>query len=187
MKGLESLTREARSLDVVEFKKRHGGLYLLGTIPAEPEDDWSFTTDIRGFDSLGQRSVRPSREADMDRIGAMTTPSLWPVEKSDRNTWRRRITVGRATNNDVIIRHHSISKLHAQLQLGALSLIGLGRSGELHLSDAGSQNGTYLSDRRLLPEETEPVKSGAHIRFGDVACKLLDAEALHRNLRMVAR
>jgi hypothetical protein len=44
------------------------------------------------------------------------------VEKTDRNMWKSRISVGRATNNDLIIRHDSVSKLHPPRGPSALSI-----------------------------------------------------------------
>lgn len=182
MLELNPVRLAAKTLDGATFKRRYPGLYLLGSIPMDLDDDWSFSTDIRAFDYADRptlRSLAPSPAAPE----AAAANAIWAVEKSDRNDWRRRISVGRATNNDVVIRHDSLSKLHAHFHYGTLARLGLSRTGELLLTDAGSSNGTYVGARRLLEDETEPVASGARLRFGDVQCQLLDSDALYTTLQ----
>lgn len=177
---LAQLKHEARVHDEDTFTRRHAGWWLLGYIPRERDDDddeWSFATDVRAIDSRGLatpgRSMPPG---DAERL-------LWRIEKTDRNTWKSRISVGRATNNDIVIRHDSVSKLHAHFHQGALARLKL--SDGLLLADVGSANGTTLDGRPLPVDDTVTVKSGAHIEFGNIHCELFDVKALFKRLRMM--
>jgi hypothetical protein len=183
MVDLFSVRSDAQTSDVGEFKRRFPGLYLLGAIPADPDDEWSFGTDIRSFGARDRPTIRSLSESAPERSSAPPEPFLRRVEKSDRNPWRSRISVGRAPNNDLILRHHSISKLHAHVHVGTLARLGLSHGGELLLEDAGSMNGTRVEGRRLQADQTVKVASGARLRFGDVECQLLDAAALYASLR----
>ena len=44
-------------------------------------------------------------------------------------------------------------------------------NGEILLTDRGSKNGTYLNDKRLVPDKEIPIKRGDNVRFAD---RLLD-------------
>jgi len=176
---LVELKLQSIDLEPPAFCDRHSGYYLLGRLPADSGDDWSFATDVRAFGS-GPGSDSPFRGTPTgDRL-------LWKVEKSDRNTWKRRISIGRAGNNDIIIRHHTISKLHAHFLFGMLAkLRQLSPSADLFLSDVGSSNGSSIAGRRLGEGEVVPVTSGSRIVFGGVQCQLLDAAELYRTLRSI--
>jgi len=178
-KLLRDLKQRALALELDEFCRQHEGYYLLGQLPAEDEDDWSFATDVQVFDDVPGRRSSKQATSGGERL-------LWKVEKTDRNAWKRRVSVGRATNNDIIIRHHSISKLHAHFLFGTLvKLRHLSPSADLLLADVGSANGTSIDGRRLEPDETDPVYTGNRLVFGDVSCELLDAKALYKKLRAI--
>lgn len=86
-----------------------------------------------------------------------------------------RISIGRALNKDIVLRHASISKFHAYFQLDAPNLCSL--------SDAGSKNGTLLNGTRIAPREVVEVVSGDRVTFGSVSTLVLDARTLHHVLR----
>jgi hypothetical protein len=67
------------------------------------------------------------------------------------------LTVGRTQNNDVVIKHPTISKLHAVFHL---------REGKWLIEDKGSSNGTFLGDDELVPDRKYEVSDGARIRLG---------------------
>jgi hypothetical protein len=176
---IQTLKQQSIELDEVTFCARHEGHYLLGRLPTEAGDEWSFATDVRMFGAGPGRGSILRDTPTGDRV-------LWKVEKTDRNTWKRRISIGRTRNNDVIIRHHSVSKLHAHFHFGMLAkLRSLSPSAELMLSDAGSSNGTAVDGRRLAEGDVVPVGTGSRIQLGSVQCQLLDAKALYQTLRSI--
>ncbi|MGH7436968.1 MAG: FHA domain-containing protein [Polyangiaceae bacterium] len=86
----------------------------------------------------------------------------------------RRVSLGRATNNDVVLRHSSVSKFHASLDPRPEETV--------MVMDAASTNGTSLNDVRLqrrVPAEAVP---GDHLRFGNVEAVLWSAHALWASL-----
>jgi hypothetical protein len=85
-----------------------------------------------------------------------------------------RISIGRARNNDIVLRHTSVSKFHAWLELG--------EDEELRLGDARSTNRTRLNGRALT-RELEPVSAGDQLVFGSVAATLCATDVLWEALR----
>jgi hypothetical protein len=176
---LQELKLQSIALDASEFCEQHGGYYLLGRMPADAVDEWSFVTDVRVFGfGPGSESILQGASTE-DRL-------LWKVEKTDRNAWKRRISVGRARNNDIIIRHHTVSKLHAHFLFGMLAKLQQMRPlADLMLSDVGSSNGSSVDGRRLEEGDVVPVSSGSRVLFGSVGCQLLDASELYQTLRSI--
>lgn len=100
--------------------------------------------------------------------------TVLPISKNADNPFQSHVSIGRARNCDLVIRHRAVSKLHARFRID---------QAELALSDAGSQNGTFVNGKRLLPNESVPVKSSDQLVFGTVAARTLDAEAVYELLR----
>ena len=85
------------------------------------------------------------------------------------------ITIGRTSNNDLMLPSKHISKFHAYFRL-------LG--GRLELGDAGSRNGTWVGPQRLEPKAAPvPVKAGDRLRFGNFDFRLVDAGSCWDELR----
>jgi len=175
---LSTLIKQAQDLDEESFTRRHEGLYLLGQYPAPEEDMWSFSTDIRSFDHApgAPRGLSSTSQAPLVRF-------VLRVEKTDRNTWRRRISVGRATNNDLIIRHESVSKLHAHFHYGSNVRLDQSHDATLMIDDVGSANGTRVNDRALKRDKPKAVHVTDRIAFGEIKCRLLDATGLYHAIK----
>jgi hypothetical protein len=81
-----------------------------------------------------------------------------------------RVTIGRATNNDIVLWHESVSKMHAFFHhdedVGWV------------LEDAGSTNGTLADGVVLAAGEPVPIKSGSSIVFGSLSCAVIGAGEL---------
>ena len=89
-----------------------------------------------------------------------------------QSAFRKRISVGRATNQDILLRDASVSKSHAWFEVD--------ETGTFHVADAGSTNGTKIENDTLEPRSTTPVQPGQLITFGSVEALLVDAESLWR-------
>ena len=81
-----------------------------------------------------------------------------------------RISVGRASNKDIVLRDASVSKLHAWFELH--------EARDFSVTDAGSKNQTYVNGEPLGPRQPFPLAPGDAIRFGSVLALLCEAEAL---------
>jgi hypothetical protein len=71
-----------------------------------------------------------------------------------------RISVGRATNKDIVLRHPSVSKFHAWFETD--------ESDALYLTDAESKNATRVNGKTLSPRQRTRVDPGDSIAFGTV-------------------
>lgn len=80
----------------------------------------------------------------------------------------RRLNVGRASDNELTLNDHSVSKIHAALLMTA--------EGTLLVADTGSTNGTYLNGRRIAYGESRVIEDGDVIGFGDVEVRLRKSE-----------
>jgi hypothetical protein len=81
-----------------------------------------------------------------------------------------RITIGRARNKDVVLRHGSVSKFHAWFELDA--------RGRLFIADSGSRNGTRINGALISPRALTQVSAGTKIDFASVEAFLSNPVAL---------
>ncbi len=84
---------------------------------------------------------------------------LFPLAKKAGASFPDRITIGRTTNNDIVIPDGSVSRLHAYLRRDGQHWV---------VADAGSKNGSWLSSVQLAPRKEKPISSRAELRLGDV-------------------
>ncbi|WP_236644235.1 FHA domain-containing protein [Sorangium cellulosum] len=107
------------------------------------------------------------------------TSEVFEVAKAKGNPYPDQISVGRTRNCDVVLRHPSVSKLHAHFRQNA--------QGQLVLIDNGSQNGTRVNGKLLSENEPAEVAVGDVIQFGRLTASLLDAARLFDVVREQAR
>lgn len=93
---------------------------------------------------------------------------VMPIAKRDTESFLQHVSVGRARNHDVVLRHSSVSKFHAWFELHA--------DGRLFVKDCGSSNHTLL-DGRLLEERSE-VRPGQTVKFGRVECRVCSPQSV---------
>lgn len=79
----------------------------------------------------------------------------------------RPLTIGRASDNRLVLRDGRASRHHARID---------GRRGSLVLSDLGSTNGSWVNDRRV---ESIALGEGDHIRLGTTTLIVESLEAAH--------
>ncbi len=87
-----------------------------------------------------------------------------------------RISVGRARNKDLVLRHPSVSKFHAWFETSG--------DGILHVVDAESTNRTHLNSKVLEPRVKTRVAPGDWVRFGAIECLLCTGAALWECLHL---
>lgn len=75
-----------------------------------------------------------------------------------------RISVGRARNKDIVLRHQSVSKFHCWFEVDD--------AGAFYVTDAGSKNATKVNVNALKSRERTHVEPGDIIRFGSVEAVL---------------
>jgi hypothetical protein len=165
-KSMSELT-PYRHLTLEAFRDRFGAAFLVYySIAAAGAEPGLFTAQTADSDSAGPLSENKSE-------------LRWlAVRSSGRSVFRSFISAGRALNNDIVLDHVSVSKLHAVFRLDDRD--------RLLLHDARSRNGTFVNDARVDSDaaHAREVLSGAQIRFGSLPMILFDAEAM---LAMVGR
>jgi pSer/pThr/pTyr-binding forkhead associated (FHA) protein len=98
-------------------------------------------------------------------------PLVYRVEKaSKQNAFGLGITLGRATNNDVVVDDPSVSRFHAYLQLDRHSHVW-------HLVDAESSTGTFVGGERLAPRRPAPLADRSVFTAGHVELRFLTPES----------
>jgi hypothetical protein len=97
---------------------------------------------------------------------AETSLIVLPVRKV-QDSFPSMITVGRTSNNDVVIEDVQVSKFHAFFRING---------DQLELADAGSRNGTFVGKQRLEAKgAARPVRQGEIISFGHLEFVFLEA------------
>ncbi len=177
MELLENLQKLKRQLTRAQFEKKFQHPWLIRELD-EDERPALFRTMVTNI----KRGAPPAKRApvageryvrllavDPSRFG------IYPLSKSGSNPWSDRVLVGRASNNDIVLRNDRISKLHAYFQCGA--------RGIWRLYDAKSANGTRV-DGVAIPagEEGLEIHSGQLLMFGTVATEVVDSATLYDSL-----
>jgi hypothetical protein len=88
-----------------------------------------------------------------------TELEVLPLVKKPGAQWGDRITIGRTSNNDVVIAHHTVSRLHVYFRH---------RDGRWWVTDAGSKNGTALRDADLVARKETALADGDPLWIGDI-------------------
>jgi serine/threonine protein kinase len=76
---------------------------------------------------------------------------------------RRKVTLGRDADNDIVLADTQASRHHAQITLS---------EGKYQITDLNSTNGTWIGDNRLLPGVSEPWRPAQSVRMGNHWLKL---------------
>ncbi|MGH7441001.1 MAG: FHA domain-containing protein [Polyangiaceae bacterium] len=198
----QSLLEDLTSLELRPFLAVHGdATLLLLRIPAG-DTDLELGLDIGAGGQAGARPLpfrtthqatpaepRPSRPskgppASIEaRRQERTRIATWlekhasiaiPLDKRSEGdvVFRDRISVGRAQNKDIVLRHASVSKFHAWFEVDEEQTV--------RLFDSGSTNRTQVNGRPIEPKIGVPVASGDLVQFGGVEAVLCAPETLWR-------
>lgn len=130
VKRLGDLLEQVLSITREEFVQEHPSSFLVAEAAQKPAKGDAFQT------------MATPRE----RSCEATLWEVYPVAKSERNSFTNMITIGRTQNNDVVLEESSVSKFHAYLQQ---------KEGRWHLSDAGSRFGCTVDGVKLTDKSVE--------------------------------
>jgi len=154
----------------------------------------SFRKEVDGFFLLKRPKSTPSQtsipvqisfDTVLDTLNFEPFATEWliaAVKKRQGNPYADRVSIGRATNCDIVLRAHFISKVQAHILCGP--------NGEYSLRVLSSASATLLNGRRIDPNLPCRLAVGDLIAFGSMTFEFVDAgrlhevlttEALHRN------
>lgn len=97
-----------------------------------------------------------------------------PLLKKPGAAYPDRITVGRTSNNDVVLPDHAVSRLHVYFRV---------REGRWFVADAGSKNGATVDGVVLAPRKEQALVGAERLRLGELELLFVLAEALYELLR----
>lgn len=81
---------------------------------------------------------------------------------------KEKITLGRAPDNDIVFNEPYISEMVSRKHCEILINSNIWEDSYPRIRDKFSKNGTYVNDRRIIPEnELCPLKDGDILRLGD--------------------
>jgi hypothetical protein len=137
--------------DPTKVKARLNGRPVLMYEPAEEPSIASGEDDDYVFKTQSGISVPAIGGGD---------PMAAVVEKTKENAFKQRVTIGRTSNNDIVLEDNSVSRFHAYLEQA--------EDGEWGLVDAGSRNGSFVGGRRLSVRTRVALLNGNSVRIGAV-------------------
>jgi hypothetical protein len=157
--------RDVQQSSAAQFAEHHPGLFFLVYQSDRPLGRAEFQT--ADYETSVVELVEAIRSGQC-KVGVL------PIRKSSRNPYPDRISLGRARNCDIVLRHPSVSKLHAHIRAQ--------QNGSYTITDLGSRNGTSIGDHALAPRQPEPLHPNNRVVFGTVAAHALDGATLHAAL-----
>lgn len=133
----------------------------------ESADHWRSVTAVVE-ESSGVQSEATRTVAQIARRLATWEIFVVPLAKRLENGFPEKISIGRTKNNDIVLRHGTVSSFHGWFSRNI--------NGELQVRDGGSKNGTTQNGGPVVGASR--VRSGDTVRFGRVECMVCSAEAL---------
>jgi hypothetical protein len=155
----------AHSLSRSAFAARLRGCFLLKR--AQPD---------AGIDSSPNRFGFATVTAKIEFDPFARDWQIVPVDKRPGNPFPEKVSVGRATNCDIVLRVPFVSKVHAHIL----------RSGNdaFALQDNRPSNLTFHNQEQLAPGEKRSLEIGDLIGFGQLEFEFVDALRLHDILQL---
>lgn len=162
----------AVGLDVSSEKRNDDGLAFR---TATRDVDATVTADlVRPRASLPRPSM-PFGDQTSERIpvGLRHKCHVVPIRKRSEVSFLHHVSVGRARNHDIVLRHKSVSKFHAWFEITP--------EVRLFVKDCDSSNHTFVNEVRV--KDREEVRAGDTVRFGSVQTRVCTSEGLWRLMR----
>lgn len=84
-------------------------------------------------------------------------PMAVVIEKTKDNAFKSRVTIGRTSNNDIVLDDASVSRFHAWIEQTSQDWV---------IVDAGSRNGSTVGGRKLPARAPATLTNGLSVRIG---------------------
>lgn len=177
---LKQIFLDAQNKTLVQFQLKYTGWYLYGSPAAEEEAAIKYKTDVMDPRALQQLILQSKNTRDFDHTNDEEAYFLYEIRKKPSNAWAEWVTIGRAINNDIVLRFPTVSKLHARLEVEATAF---GDPTGFRLVDNESTVGTIYNGVELDSNQPTAIHVGDTIIFGNVKCLVLDSTTIWHKLR----
>jgi hypothetical protein len=143
--------------------------------PLVPSIPFRTTMRIGSEPSVRSRSAFGPKQLEL-RLAAHPYVAI-PIHKraGSGKDFIERVSIGRAPNNDIVIRYDSVSKVHAWFARG--------EEGGVYVADAGSKNKTRLNGTPIPAQDPREALAGDSIRFGAVETLLCSASVFWQSVQ----
>jgi hypothetical protein len=169
MPTLSGFLPEVQSLPLAEFLKRYDHPFLLISEPQKLDlmtGSEYHTTEHRADDCGTRRGPLPVH---------LVERQVYELKKGGSQGSFSFFSIGRSSNNDIVLAGTEISKLHAVIQH-----TGKGFS----IMDSSSRNGTFLNGVKLQPQKLLPLADKDLVTFaGLFAARFLLPSSLYAWLK----
>lgn len=150
--GVEEFWAASHHLEKSAFVRTFPHPFLVESESVEP------TAGDRDFETVSSGSAT-DRERFARSLQVTLRSRLVPIVKDAVQPFPDKITVGRTVNNDLCLRHTSISKFHAYFTIDPNTF-------DASIVDAGSTNGTFVNNVRLPSTGKKLLTNGDALSFG---------------------
>ncbi|MHC5037303.1 MAG: FHA domain-containing protein [Planctomycetota bacterium] len=144
---LDVFLAQCRNMGKTAFAMRYEEPFLVLEFALPEEDAQNYNT--LNDKSKHDRPTEPIQKGEGKPLECLVVPLV----KSDRNSFQNMVTLGRASNNDIVVSDPSVSKFHAYFRTDPSEKT-------ISIVEAGSSFGTVLNGRALTRGEVVPLKSG---------------------------
>ncbi|MDB4974505.1 MAG: hypothetical protein JWN48_2846 [Myxococcaceae bacterium] len=128
--------------------------------------------DVRATQKLSLRATGSAAAGHLPHQLRNATCHVLPLRKRSEAAFLRSVSVGRARNHDIVLRHRSVSKFHGSFDFD--------EQGRLFVRDANSSNHTFINGKQV--SERAEVHPGDEVQFGSVETHLCTTEDFWRTL-----
>jgi FHA domain-containing protein len=160
----KELTKELVARGEAAFRHRYNHPFLILTQEPPSDDEW-----------VDPQTVETAVEDLIAKAEQVPALQVVRITKSSRNVFGSKITIGRAKNNDIIIRASKISKLHAAFIPASKNTY--------KLVDMGSSNGTFINGVQLKAKESQVLNSKDEIVMWRYVFEYIEINDLLKRLR----
>jgi hypothetical protein len=168
MEPLDRYLTLVKHMTPIAFAKQESGVYLLKR-PTKSKESAELPAQIS--------FVTVHATLEVDPFAAQWR--IVPIRKREGNPYADRISVGRASNCDVVLRVPFVSKVQAHILRET--------DGTFSLRAQNTANATFLNNRSIEASATCPLTVGDEIAFGPMRFEFVDAPRLYKVLVSEAR
>ncbi len=151
---LGRFAEEVRGMNPEDFALRFGNPFSVVERPETYLDSNEYTT-LSPDEQEADRTTELGSQVEILK----GVPFVCSIEKSGRNSFKNMITIGRSQNNDIVIPHLAVSKLHGVMRPDK-------EKGGYTFTDVGSTNGTSIGGMKLVPNQPTFLRSKEVVIIG---------------------